>query len=130
MSDAFETYEDHLKDYHAQLKYVEGACGLAVAIGNRVASVDLFDKPSTCRRVWDRLLSGMVFDALDAQTTGEPASTVDVERLLAAARDFDWHPVDAVGEGSESRAESPQGDHASALVLEGAIVHGSIMAAV
>jgi hypothetical protein len=35
MSDAFDSYEDRISDYRAQLKYVLGACGLAVAIGGR-----------------------------------------------------------------------------------------------
>jgi len=46
---------------------VEGATGLAVAIGNKVVALDLFDKPATCRKVWNRLLSGLVLDALEAQ---------------------------------------------------------------
>jgi hypothetical protein len=41
-----------------------------------------------------------------------------------------WELTDAVGEGVEYRCESPQGDHASALVLDDAVVHGSIVAAV
>src|SRR5881409_313774 len=37
--------------------------------------VDLFDKPETCRKVWDRLLSGVVLDALEA---GEPEACAGV----------------------------------------------------
>ncbi len=74
------------------------------------------------------MLSGMVFDALETKTVAQPASAADAERLLN--QDFAWQPVPAVGEGSECRAESPRGDHASALVLDDVVVHGSIMAAV
>ena len=38
--------------------------------------------------------------------------------------------VEAVGEGTEFRAESKRGDHASALTLEDTLVHGSVIAAV
>src|SRR4051812_17726250 len=69
-----------------------------------LASEDFFDKPATCERLWDWLLSGMVFDALVATKDGQSASTADVERLLAD--DFAWQPARAVGEGSEWRAES------------------------
>jgi hypothetical protein len=31
-----------------------------------MVSVDVLDKPVTSQKVWDRLLSGMVFDALEA----------------------------------------------------------------
>src|SRR6185295_2555708 len=96
MSDVFDACEDSISDYRDQLKYVDGACGMAVAIGGRVASVDFFDKPATCERVWDRLLSGMVFDALTTKNDDQTASTADVERLLAEG--FAWQPVPAVGE--------------------------------
>ena len=65
MSDTFETNRARLEEFRDRLKYVEGATGLAVAVGNKVVALDLFDKPVTCGRVWDRLLSGVVMDALE-----------------------------------------------------------------
>jgi hypothetical protein len=130
MSDAFETYKDRIAEYLEPLKYVEGATGLAVAIGDRVVCVDFFDKPSTCQYAWDRLLSGMVFDALQTAKTDQPVFTDVVQQLLISTRDLPWQPVDAVGEGNEFRAESSGGDHASVLVLEGVVVHGNIMPAI
>ena len=130
MSDAFDTHQDLIASFKEKLKYVEGASGVAVAIGGKVVAVDLFDKPSTCQKVWDRLLSGVVFDALEAGPTDQSATVADVERLLGAAGDLPWQQGTAVGEGEEYRAESQQGDHASALTFEGAVVHGSLVAAV
>lgn len=130
MSDAFETYKERISGYRAQLKYVDGACGLAVAIGDRLVSMDFFDKPSTCQQVWDRLLSGMVFDAIEAEPSDTGASVADVEQLIDAAAGLTWQPVDTVGEGTEHRAESTRGDQASALVMDNVIVHGNILAAV
>ena len=128
MSDAFDAYEDQIREYREKLTYVDGASGVAVAIGNRVVAIDLFDKPSTCQKVWNRLLSGVVFDALEAGKTDQPASVADVERLVAAAAELPWQPASAVGEGEEYRAESKRGDHASALALEAVMVHGSVVA--
>jgi hypothetical protein len=130
MSDAFEFYEDRISDYRTKLKYVDGACGLAVAIGGRLVSMDFFDKPSTCQQVWDRLLSGMVFDAIEAEERDTGASVTDVEQLIDAAAGLTWQPVDTVGEGTEHRAESSRGDQASALVMDNVIVHGNILVAV
>lgn len=129
MSDAFDSYGDRIAAFKQELKYVEGSVGVAVAIGEKVVVLDLFDKPSTCQQVWDRLLSGVVFDALEAGESDQQASVADVEQLLAAARDLSWEQAAAVGEGEEYRAESKQGDHASALVFEGTVVHGSVVAA-
>ena len=36
---------------------------MAVAFGKQIVCLDLFDKPSTCQKVWDRLLSGGLLDA-------------------------------------------------------------------
>lgn len=93
-------------------------------------SVDLFDKPSTCEKVWDRLLSGVLFDALPAADTGQPPSVADVEQFVADAGQLSWEQADAVGEGEEYRAESKRGDHASALAFEHTVVHGSVVTAV
>jgi hypothetical protein len=51
-----------------------------------------------------------------------------VEKVLKGLGDLSWEPADPVGEGEEYRAESEKGDHASALVFEGALVHGSVLA--
>src|SRR3954471_24581853 len=130
MSDAFDAYEERITEYRNRLNYVDGAVGLAVAIGGRVISVDFFDKPSTCQNVWPRLLSGVVFDAMESKEVDQVPSSGDVEQLLSSATELDWHSVEPVGEGSEFRAESPRGDHASALFCDDVIVHGSIVAAV
>jgi hypothetical protein len=91
-------------------------------------SVDVFDKPETCRKVWDRLLSGVVFDAMEAEQTEEQAYVADVEWPLQAAVVLAWEQTPAIGDGQEYRASSPQGDHASLLILDGAVVHGSVLA--
>ncbi len=41
MSDAFDSYKDQLASYRDNLKYVENASGFAVAIADRVISIDL-----------------------------------------------------------------------------------------
>jgi hypothetical protein len=127
MSDTFDSYRDRLAEYREQLKYVDGATGMAVAVGTRIVAVDLFDKASTCRKVWDRLLTGVVFDALEAPDAAMHASNSDVERLLGLVGGLGWEQAAAVGEGEEYRADSPQNDHASALVFDDAVVHGSIV---
>ena len=129
MSDAFDKYQNRIASYQEKLSYPKGASGVAVAIGDRVISVDLFDKPSTCEKVWNRMLSGVVFDALEAKETDQVASVADVEQLLAATADLPWEPSDTVGEGEEYRAESGRGDHASALAFHDTVVHGSLVTA-
>jgi hypothetical protein len=129
MSDAFVAHEQALAEQRARLSYVEGATGVAVAVGDKVVAVDLFDKPSTCRKVWDRPLSGVLFESLEARGAESRATAQDVEFALEAAARLSWEQIDAVGEGQEYRGESPAGDHASALVFGRAVIHGSILPA-
>lgn len=130
MADTFETHQDRIAAFRRNIGYPEGCCGVAVAIGKRIVSIDLFDKPSTCQKIWDRLLSGVVIDALQAGSAQEHAEVKDVEQLVGAVDDLQWHEAQAIGEGDEFRAESKRGDHASALVMEETIVHGSVASAV
>lgn len=80
MADTFRAYEEDVAEFREKLQYVDGACGLAMAIGGRVVAVDLFDKATTCRKVWQRLLSGYVLDALEARITRRAPESGPVER--------------------------------------------------
>jgi hypothetical protein len=128
MSDSFLAHRKRLDEFREKLQYVEGAAGAVVAIGDRVVACDLFDKPSTCRKVWDRLLTGFVLDALEMEEQEQHARTPHVEQFVRDLNKMPWEPVEPVGEGEESRAECESGDHASALSLNGVLVHGSLVA--
>ena len=127
MSDAFDAHQENVEDYQSKLKYVDGASGVAVAVGNRVISFDLFDKPSTCEKVWKRLLTGIVFAAMAESQADGTASVEDVKVLLGNADHLAWQPAEAVGDGNEFRAQSNQGDAGSALTFDGILVHGSVI---
>jgi len=129
MADTYAAYDNRLKEYRERLRYVEGATGLAVAVGGKLVSVDVFDKPATCRKVWDRLLTGVVLDALEAGPAKEQAGGADVQRELASLRDAPWQQTPAVGTGEEFRAEMEGDRHATALTCGGIVVHGSLVAA-
>jgi hypothetical protein len=128
MADTYENYKDRLAEYRNRLKYVEGATGLAVAVGKKIVSVDIFDKPSTCQKVWDRLLTGMILDALEAGPSEERVEKTDAEKLLMTLRDLSWEQTPAVGVGDEFRYGGAD-QHASALVYDGSVVHGSLVLA-
>jgi hypothetical protein len=130
MSDTFEAQRVRLNQFLEKVGHVEGAVGVAVAIAGKVVAIEAFDKPQTCGRVWKRLLSGAVLDALEVPPgAGRAAEAADVERALSGLGALDWQRGPRVGEGEDYRAESPAGDHASALALDGALVHGSVVTA-
>jgi hypothetical protein len=129
MSDTYQNYQGRLEEFRESLKYIEGATGMAVAIGKTVVAIDLFDKPLTCAKVWDRLLTGVVMDALEKATPDQFAQQADVEGLLTRMRDGSWEPAPAVGEGQEFRYDPDPETHASALICGGSVLHGSVAVA-
>ncbi len=130
MADTYRQYDSKLKEAQERLHYVEGATGVAVAIGRKVVGLDLFDKPETCRKVWNRLLTGVAIEALETQEKAEDAAAeADVRSVLDRLSAAEWSPAPAVGEGSEFRYDPEPGTHASALVFDNAVLHGSLVVA-
>jgi hypothetical protein len=129
MADTYMAHSSRLAEYREHLKYVAGASGLAVAIGTKVVALDVFDKPATCQKVWDRLLSGVVMDALEAGDVQRQADRKDVEELLTRLQASSWTPARAVCEGEEFRSDPGPQTHASALVCGGVVLHGSVVLA-
>lgn len=129
MSDTFEFNASRIDEFRQKLGYVQGATGVAVAVGKKVVALDLFDKPVTCGRVWDRLLSGVVMDALEESPTDASAERADVEKLIAGLNARAWEPAPAVGEGQELRLDPDPATHASALMFDSSMLHGSVVVA-
>jgi hypothetical protein len=130
MSDTYETHRARLDEARAALAYVEGAAGLAVAVGPKLVALDVFDKPTTCRKVWDRLLTGATMEALEAPSAEGATTVEDVRAVLDRLDAADWTSAPAVGEGRELRWTPDPATHASALVLDDAVLHGSLVLAV
>ncbi len=128
LHDSYSKYADRVAEFGRLLPWPEGATGIAVAVDDKIVSVDLFDKPATCRRLWDRIVSGVVLDALEPREVAEPVPSPDVSQFLDLVRHTSWQPTPAVGEGQEFRlgTDSLQ---ASALCFQDVLVHGSLVAA-
>lgn len=128
MSDAYEGLADKITEYREKLKYPEGAVGVALAVGSKVVCVDLFDKPATCQKAWDRLLSGCIIDALEGAAREGQVDATMVEQVVAESNATAWTEAPAVGEGQEYRAEF-NGSIGSALSLDDAVVHLNVLTA-
>jgi hypothetical protein len=129
MEDTFNAYRDKLAELQKRFQYVAGSCGLAVAFGKRIVCLDVFDKPSTCEKVWDRLLSGGLLESLVPAPSDQPANISDVEAFVADLGVAPWEPATPAGEGQEFRSATQHGTQASALVFADRMVHGSAVAA-
>lgn len=127
MADTYESHRSQLDEFRGRLGYVEGATGLAVAIGPAVVAIDLFDKPATCRKIWDRLLSGFIMDALETGGAEKTAGATEIDALLGRLRNAPWQESPAIGEGREFRAVAEPEAHASALLFADSVLHGSVV---
>jgi hypothetical protein len=127
MADTYKAYEDRLAEFQERLKYVEGATGLAVGIGKKIVSLDMFDKPSTCRQVWNRLLTGVIMDALEADPAMDQTNAADVQASLNLLRGASWQKTLTVGAGDEYRFDTENDQHASVLAFGQTVVHGSLV---
>jgi hypothetical protein len=126
LANTFAECAGHLAEGRDRLSYAEGSSGLAVAIGARVASVDLFSSPAICRKARDRVLAGLLVDDLLAFDAGDSPDEAQVARLIDEALHADWIPTRAVGEGEEYWSEF-SGKLGTALLLNGVLVHGSLV---
>jgi hypothetical protein len=129
LEDTFNSYRDKLDELQKRFQYVAGSCGLAVAFGKQIVCLDVFDKPSTCEKVWDRLLSGGLLESLAPAPSDQPATVSDVEAFVADLGVAPWEPATPAGEGQEFRSATQYGTQASALVYADRMVHGSAVAA-
>jgi hypothetical protein len=127
MADTVSHYKPHIDRHVAEVPYTEGAAGLVVAVGGKIVSVDLFDAPDTCKKVWPRIISGMALDAMEEKEAAA-VSADEVNAALASFASEPWKTVPAAGAGEEHRSDTAQW-HASLLSLDGTLVHGSLISA-
>jgi hypothetical protein len=127
MADTFVANQEKINLYADQFQYPEGAVGVAVALGDKIVAVDLFDKAVTCQKVWRRLLSGFILDAVGPIAEKGQVTQAAVEGTLTALRQSSWEQVQPVGEGEEYRGKSDEGTQASALAFGESLVHGSLL---
>ena len=126
LSDAMETHWQKIEELRLRLSYPEGASGIAVAFGNDVVSIDLFDQPTTLARLWDRLVMGIAMDALEVTDAEQVATVMDVTAKLYSVRRSAWEPTLAVGLGESYFTKAADGAIGTALVVDGHLIHGSV----
>src|SRR5262249_24194781 len=101
---AYEDTEPVLREVAERLPAPEGACGAAFAYGGRIVGCDLFDRPATLTRLWDKLLRAY---AIDAHTAGEarPVTAEEVAGWLGGAGEAKEEVFKSAGQGDDVRLE-------------------------
>lgn len=126
MADAIAQRRSDLQDLTSQLPCPADAVGVIVVINGHFAVMDVFDRPSTLAKLWDRLVVGYATDALArGDETAAKANGFNVSDLLGQASgiECDVQPTVDLGEDWRFEAETLMG---SALVTHGVAVHLSV----
>jgi hypothetical protein len=120
-----EKMDRDLKDCETHLPFPEHACGVAVQIDGTVRAVDLFDKPSTLRQLWPRLVKSYYLSSLK---NGFPSrSENDVKTFLKHAFASKQESYESVGIGTTMRLTNAE-IAGAALICEDQLVHLSLFA--
>lgn len=106
LHDLFQEYAQKLDTLVGNFSLPEGSSGAAFAINGKIVGADLFDKPSTLRKLWSKLVRSYAADALEDPK--EKLAGVESERIIAwlkSASSAQQHWFDSPGVGKDVRIE-------------------------
>jgi hypothetical protein len=104
---AYEDTEPMLREVLGKLSVPEGACGVVFAFGGQIIGFDLFDRPATLARLWEKLVRAYAIDARVAPD----APRIGVEQVrewLQGAGAAKEEVFKSAGLGEDVRLESPR----------------------
>jgi tetratricopeptide (TPR) repeat protein len=117
LHDAYESVEERLKRFHDDLTPGENWSGAVFCFGDSIVGADLFDKPSTLRLLWPKLVRAYAFDSLEGERCGGVDRSAVEEWLSGLSRTaVDSFP--SVGLGTDVRLEGDRLVGAMLLVDE------------
>jgi hypothetical protein len=132
MEAIFVDHASTLDEFVRTLHPIEHQVGALFAVSGRIVGLDLFDRPSTLRKVLPKLVRSVAIDAIDSGTDGPaargrrpalPGPASDGARLFVAAlSSAPAHVAKAIGLGDDWRLSAP-GLTGAALEMDGAVVH-------
>jgi len=107
MRDVVEHRQGSLNQYVDALPYPDDACGVVVAIDGVFVAADIFDRPDTLGRIWQRLITGYAMDAIGRDkdkrgTFSAKAAGVVLEHV----GEIECTPCPSVGIGKDWRFEA------------------------
>lgn len=130
MAALYERHDTGVNEFQAALPVQDRQRGAVFAIDGKIIGADLFDRHSTLRQLWPKIVASYALDALDTPSPGTAGtvSSESVEAFLSALSTADTETFAAVGMGEELRLMA-KGLTGGALAAEGRIAHLSAFAA-
>lgn len=129
MHDGIEQRRTTIQDYVNAMVYPAGARGVIASIDGRFAAMDLFDRPETLARLWQRLMSGYALDAI-GRPGAEPGAKAEssggdegdgAAKLLSHVAGITCAAFKSPGLGHDWRFESAEAVGQALVVDDGAV---------
>jgi hypothetical protein len=105
----------------------EGTSGVVVAIGERLALLEVLAGPSTFARVFRKLLSGYAFESVGLDRPYGTPEVSEVRSFIQAAAETTHREHQAVGAGRDVRFEG-DGISGYALLGQSSVLHAAALA--
>lgn len=125
MAEMYEQCATRLADYVRAFSAQPAQVGVLFAIADKTIGLDLFDSPTTLRKLLPKLVRSYALDVLDPDPLkrhhwhNDPVSP---QSFLATLQQMQFEPFPTVGEGEDVRLTGPNAI-GSALVVRGEVVH-------
>jgi hypothetical protein len=124
MEALFVDHAAKLDAFVSALHPVENQVGALFSVAGQIVGLDLFDRPSTLRKVLPKLVRSAAIDALDTRGSALPGITTAAAapHFIAALSSAPAQVAPAIGLGEDVRLSGPALTGA-ALSVDGAVVH-------
>ena len=134
MESIFSTHADSLESFVSRCAPLDGQVGALFAVNGVLVGFDLFDQPSTLRKVLPKLVRGVAVDAIDTDAPTKRAASDSATLLRAQAAQFlavaakaPQHRTTALGLGEDLRLTAPH-IAGAALSVDQHFVHMGVFA--
>jgi hypothetical protein len=135
MDAIFSTHSASVETFVSGCAAVDGQVGALFAVGDAIVGFDLFDRPSTLRKMLPKLVRSVAIDAIDA-AAGSPskgprnvrlqaedrALRAQAAQFLAVTAEAPRRAIPAIGIGDDVRLTAPH-IAGAALVLDDHVIH-------
>jgi len=135
MESIFNTHAESLDSFVSRCAPLDGQVGAMFAVNGVLVGFDLFDQPSTLRKILPKLVRSVAVDAIDAAAppkaaapaTGAALLRAQAAQFLAVAAEVPQHRTPALGLGEDIRLTAPH-IAGAALVNDHQLIHLSAFA--
>lgn len=128
LDEVYKNYDERLQLMLEGLEPLPQQVGVAGFINNRFSCLDLFDRPPTLQKVWQKLIKSYAMEAVEVGKKPKARCKPDPRTVFDAVTEGICGTFPSVGMGTDLRLHGP-GIIGADLALDSRILHLSVFAA-